>query len=127
MKKLLISFMIAFVLLFGCIKSDVEMYGDKIEATDKIKDTKVSCFQSVITNSTIFREDFIYDSEYPPTIYLYMDRGWQSLNEVEQEEALKAIGRKWYECNFDRNGPLTLMVYDADDMPITAIFLDRGE
>lgn len=127
MKRLLATMLLSLVLIFGCVTSDNEMYGEKIEATDKIKDVKVSCFQKVVSGSTIFKKDYVYDPEYPPTVYLYMDAGWHNLNEYEQEERLIEIGRKWYDCNPDNNGPLTLMVYDVNDMPVTAIFLDRGE
>lgn len=128
MKRLIICCIISIALLFGCAGSDVETFGDKIEATDEVKQPELSCLQVALASTEVFKNDFVYDEEWPPTVYVYISKGWHDLkSDNDRDESLMDIARVWYECNPGNMGPLTVMAYDSNDIPAGTVFMERGE
>lgn len=98
---------------------------DIIAPTIVIEDKKVTCLQEFLKKQTIFKSEFRYDNSYPPTIYVYMSTDWNTLNDDSKDLALRAIGWQWYKCNPDSSGPVTVIVYNSNEMPIKAVFVNK--
>jgi len=111
--------------IIGCGGSTLT--GDVIKENKTIDDPKVACLQDSIKKQTIFKHTFKYDDSYPPTLYVYITREWNSLDDEARDSTLTVIGKMWQSCNPENWTVLTVMAYDSNDIPLLAVYVTKED